>query len=90
MSGDKKLFRNQMGLELASVEWLLDHHKAKEQERRQMVANFNLKPGDVVLDAACGPELWAPLLGERVMPNGQVVGVDFSPDIIEYAIKKAE
>lgn len=90
MSAVKKLFQSKKGLKLTALAWLLNHHKAKEQERRQIVAGLNLKPGQVVLDLACGPGLWAPLLAERVSPNGRVVGIDFTPDLIEYAIKNLE
>lgn len=90
MSAVEKLFQSRKCLELTSLEWLLDHHKAKEQERRQMVAGLNLKPGDVVLDLACGPGLWVPLLAEKVRPNGRLIGVDFSPDLIDYAVRNLE
>lgn len=90
MENSSEKFKGEKGLELTSVKWLLDHHKAKEQERRQMATDLNLKPGDVVLDLACGPGLWAPLLAEKVRPNGKVIGVDFSPDLIYYAKKNLE
>lgn len=85
-----KSFQGEKGLELTSVEWLLDHHRTKEQERRQMIDDLNLKPGDVVLDLGCGPGLWAPLLAEKVKPNGRVIGLDFSPDLINYAVENLE
>ena len=50
----EKSFEGETGLELTNVEWLVDHHKTKEQERRQTVDDLNLKPGDVVLDLGCG------------------------------------
>ncbi len=77
--------QNTRGLQLSSVEWLLDHHQAKEEARRQMVDDLRLRPGDRVLDSASGPGLWSRLFAEKVHPGGRVVGLDFSPDLIDYA-----
>ncbi len=77
-------------LELIDLEWLIDHHKSKEQERRQMVDNLDLKPGNNVLDLGCGPGLWTILMAEKVKPDGKVIGVDFSPDLINFAIERLE
>ncbi|MFQ5931402.1 MAG: methyltransferase domain-containing protein [Nitrospiraceae bacterium] len=85
-----KSVRSTKGLELTSVEWLLDHHRTKEQERRQMVADLNLKPGDIILDLGCGPGLWAPFFAEKVKPHGRVIGVDVSVDLILYAARNLE
>ncbi len=81
---------SEKSLELIDLEWLIDHHKSKEQERRQMVENLDLKSGDIVLDLGCGPGLWTALMAEKVKPNGKVIGVDFSPDLINYAIESME
>jgi ubiquinone/menaquinone biosynthesis C-methylase UbiE len=78
-------FQSTRGLQLSSVEWLLDHHQAKEKERRQMVNDLRLGPGDRVLDSASGPGLWSRLFAEKVHPGGRVVALDFSPELIEYA-----
>ncbi len=56
--GDTGSLQIEQGLELTSLEWLLDHHRTKEEERRRMVADLNLKPGDTILDLGCGPGLW--------------------------------
>ena len=78
-------FQSTRGLQLSSVEWLLDHHRAKEAERRQMVDDLGLRSGDRVLDSASGPGLWSRLFAEKVQPGGRVVALDFSPDLLEYA-----
>jgi demethylmenaquinone methyltransferase/2-methoxy-6-polyprenyl-1,4-benzoquinol methylase len=77
--------KSRRGVELSTVEWLLDHHLAKEQERRQMVDDLGLRPGDRVLDSASGPGLWARLFAEKVHPGGRVVAFDLSADLLEYA-----
>jgi len=75
-------------MEFINVDWLLDHHKTKENERSQMVNDLNLKPGDRVLDLGCGPGLWTSMIAERIKPNGYVIGVDLSEDLIKYAKKR--
>jgi ubiquinone/menaquinone biosynthesis C-methylase UbiE len=77
-------------LELIDLDWLIDHHKSKEQERRQMVDSLDLKSGNIVLDLGCGPGLWTSLMAEKVHPEGKVVGVDFSPDLINFAKERLE
>ena len=76
---------NTRGLQLSAVQWLLDHHRAKEEERRRMVDDLGLGPGDRVLDSASGPGLWSSLFAEKVHPGGRVVALDFSPELLAYA-----
>lgn len=45
MLGTNQYFKGEKGLELTNVEWLLDHHETKLQERRNTVDELNLKPG---------------------------------------------
>lgn len=72
-------------LELCDVDWLLDHHRTKEPERRQMIADLHFQPGEAILDLGCGPGLWSRLLAAYVQPHGRVVGVDSSAESIAYA-----
>ncbi|HEX2192356.1 MAG TPA: methyltransferase domain-containing protein [Acidimicrobiales bacterium] len=78
-------FQSTRGLQLSSVQWLLDHHHAKEKERRKMVDDLRLGAGDRVLDSASGPGLWSRLFAEKVHPGGRVVALDFSPELIDHA-----
>ena len=78
-------FKSARGLQLSSVGWLLDHHEAKEEERRQMVDDLCLRPDDRVLDSASGPGLWSRMFAEKVHPAGRVVALDFSPELLAHA-----
>ena len=83
MTEDK--LKGETGLEMTDLEWLVDHHITKEEERLQMVEYINPKSGDKVLDLGCGPGLWTPMFADKVKPNGKVVGIDFSHCLISHA-----
>ncbi len=44
-----------------------------------------LTPGEVVVDFGCGAGIDVILAARKVIPGGQVIGVDFSPQMIERA-----
>lgn len=85
-------FKNQSdsGLIMSSTRWLIDHYKAKEKYRHQMVEDLDLKPGDIVLDVGSGPGLWSNRLAEKIAPNGCIIGIDYSTDAIRNAKKNLE
>ncbi|MBL8376670.1 MAG: methyltransferase domain-containing protein [Burkholderiales bacterium] len=56
--------------------------------RRRAVAGLGLKPGERVLDVACGTGLSLGLLREGVGTEGKVVGFDHSPEMLERARAK--
>ena len=47
-----------------------------------------VQPGQRVLDVGCGTGYFARLLADAVGPDGLVVGVDASPEMIEYATRQ--
>jgi SAM-dependent methyltransferase len=57
--------------------------------RRRIVERLPLRRGDVVLDVGCGTGLCFPFLLERVGPEGAVVGVDASPEMLKVAAERA-
>ena len=48
-----------------------------------------LRPGEVVVDLGSGPGLDALLAAAQVGPEGRVIGVDMTPDMLERARKNA-
>ena len=49
------------------------------------LALVNLRPGDVVLDVGCGDGLDALLAAKRVGPEGRVVGIDLTSEMVRKA-----
>lgn len=57
--------------------------------RQRVVSLIGLRRGDHVVDVACGTGTLATMMAGYVGPEGQVVGIDFSPRMIELARRKA-
>lgn len=53
--------------------------------RERTIEKLELKPGDRVLDVACGTGLSLELLRMAVGDQGEIVGVEVSPDMLELA-----
>jgi ubiquinone/menaquinone biosynthesis C-methylase UbiE len=54
-------------------------------QRLRAVRALGLRPGDTVIDLACGTGLNFPLLQQAVGPGGQVVGVDLTDAMLAQA-----
>lgn len=57
--------------------------------RHLIRAALRLSPGDRVLDLGCGPGTYLDELRAAVGPDGHVLGVDYSPKMIEKATARA-
>jgi SAM-dependent methyltransferase len=54
---------------------------------RDLLERAALRPGEAMLDVACGKGIVARLAWPMVAPGGRVVGVDFNPAMLEVASK---
>lgn len=54
-------------------------------QRRRAVAVLGLRPGDLVVDVACGTGLNFPLVEQAVGPGGRIVGVDLTDAMLARA-----
>ncbi len=81
---------NEDGLPLNALEWLEVHHRSKAPEREQMIRDIQFKRGCNVVDAGCGPGLWSPLLARAIGPQGNILGVDISPEALVTAHRRSQ
>jgi arsenite methyltransferase len=51
-------------------------------QRSDTIRHLKLSPGERVLDIGCGPGFLCESMGEIVGPNGTIVGIDISADLI--------
>jgi ubiquinone/menaquinone biosynthesis C-methylase UbiE len=58
--------------------------------REQAIERLELRVGDVVLDVGCGTGLSFAPLEARIGPEGRVVGIDLSPDMLAIARKRVD
>lgn len=64
--------------------------RAVEGVRSEAVSLLGLNAGDTVLDVGCGTGLSFPLLEEGVGPDGAILGVDLSGDMLAKARERAD
>lgn len=58
--------------------------------RRRAVQRLGLRPGDTVVEIACGTGLNFPLIEQEVGPDGRIIGVDFSDAMLAQAQHRIE
>jgi ubiquinone/menaquinone biosynthesis C-methylase UbiE len=57
--------------------------------RRAMLATAELKPGEALLDVACGTGTLAIAASRQVGATGEVIGIDAAPEMLARAAQKA-
>ena len=61
-----------------------------ESYRALAINSLRLKPGDTVVDIACGTGANFPMLQEKVGQNGKIIGVDFTDAMLAKARGRVE
>ncbi|SIS37128.1 demethylmenaquinone methyltransferase [Salimicrobium flavidum] len=56
--------------------------------RRDVMKHMDVEKGTMALDVCCGTGDWTMAMGEAVGPEGHVIGVDFSYNMLSEAVKK--
>jgi len=56
--------------------------------RELLVKRLPVGPGDTVLDVGCGTGLCMPGLQQKIGPDGTIIGVDASPDMLGLAAER--
>ena len=64
--------------------------KSFEAYAQPLLEGAGLKPGQHILDVACGTGIPSLVAAPFVAPGGTVIGVDLAPGMVELARKKAE
>jgi len=60
------------------------------RRRRLVRAALAAAPGERILDVGCGPGFYCAELSEEIGPEGFVVGVDASPEMLNLAARRCE
>lgn len=67
---------------------LVERLSAQKTFRHLIRTTLCLSPGDRVLDLGCGPGLYLSSLHEAVGASGEVLGIDYSPRMVEKAASR--
>lgn len=58
--------------------------------RRETMKKMNVQPGQTCLDLCCGTGDWTIALSKATGPEGRVIGLDFSHNMLQVAQEKVE
>ena len=87
----KELYPGTFSRVAAAYKQRLDEVMARGEARGRaaVIEWLDLMPGKRVLDLACGPGTLSYRLAQAVSPDGDVVGIDLAPGMIELAQREA-
>ena len=87
----KDLYPRTFSRHAAAYKRRLDEVMARGESRGRaaVIAWLDPRPGKRIIDLACGPGTLSYLLAAAVSPDGEVVGIDLAPGMIELARREA-
>ena len=87
----KDLYPSTFSRHAAAYKQRLDEVMARRESRGRaaLIDWVNPTPGNRILDLACGPGTLSYRLARSVSPDGEVVGIDLAPGMIELARRVA-
>jgi ubiquinone/menaquinone biosynthesis C-methylase UbiE len=62
----------------------------QQTQRRRAVRALRLRPGDTVVDVACGTGQNFPLIEQAIGPGGRIIGVDLTDAMLAQAERRME
>lgn len=62
----------------------------QHRHRRRAVKALGLRPGDTVVEIACGTGLNFPLIAQEIGPEGRIIGVDLTDAMLAQARQRVE
>ncbi|SRR6266508_994034 len=73
-------------------DWLTPFYLLGNEKRlrKETIDSLHLRPGQTVLDIACGTGRNFPLILEKIGPTGRLVGVDYTSAMLARAQERAE
>ncbi len=92
----RKPLAEYMGREIApamgymAADWLVRAEREREERCSMVLANLGLKTGMTVCDMGCGNGFYALPIAKLLGKNGQVLGVDIQPEMLDLLRKRME
>ena len=62
-----------------------EHMRFGRRLRRKLIDSLALRPGETVLDVGCGTGLSFPLIQHLIGPQGRLIGIEPSPEMLACA-----
>ncbi|MBC7363109.1 MAG: methyltransferase domain-containing protein [Candidatus Aminicenantes bacterium] len=85
----KEVLSRQLFFDQVAEAWEEEHREsALDSKMARLLERLELKPGQVVLDAGCGTGRLVPLISEKIGPEGKLIAVDVSANMLKIARQK--